>query len=149
MIRIQNRTTLVQQVPIAMPGDNEILVRIKTIAINPTDQKRACAPPSQPPVELTPTPSTDLKFICSMLTFALALHLHILTLFCADVGTMCGADYTGEVVRIGPRQDPNISLKVGDHVAGIIHGGDPGSIQPLTLFALPTNRCPQGSRCLC
>ena len=41
-IRIQNRTALVQQVPVAMPGDHEILVQVKAIAINPTDWKRAC-----------------------------------------------------------------------------------------------------------
>jgi hypothetical protein len=41
-IRIQNRTALVQQVPVAMPGDHEILVQVKTIAINPTDWKRSC-----------------------------------------------------------------------------------------------------------
>ena len=41
-IRIQNRTAMVQQVPVAMPGDNEILVQVMAVAINPTDWKRAC-----------------------------------------------------------------------------------------------------------
>lgn len=45
-----------------------------------------------------------------------------------DVGTICGADYAGQVVKIGPRQDPNFSLQVGDRVAGIVHGGEQGSV---------------------
>jgi NADPH:quinone reductase-like Zn-dependent oxidoreductase len=44
--------------------------------------------------------------------------------FHVDVGTICGADYAGEVVKIGARQEPNFSLKVGDRVAGIVHGGE-------------------------
>jgi len=60
--RLQNRTALVQQVHVAMPGNNEILVRVRTVAINPTDWKRACAfiepnlrlhlPPNRPQVHL-------------------------------------------------------------------------------------------------
>jgi len=45
-------------------------------------------------------------------------------LFRVDVGTICGADYAGEVVKVGSRQDPNFCLKVGDRVAGIVHGGE-------------------------
>jgi hypothetical protein len=37
---VQNKTTVVQEVPIQTPGENEILVRVRAIAINPTDWKR-------------------------------------------------------------------------------------------------------------
>ena len=126
-IRIQNRTALVQQVPVAMPGDYEILVRVKAIAINPTDWKRASA---TVPFTLAPvldTPLTDLKFICSKSTPLTPPPLSPPDprfLFPVDVGTICGADYAGEVVKVGPRQDPSFSLKVGDRVAGIVHGGE-------------------------
>ena len=72
-------------------------------------------------------PRTDLKFICSKLTSPYIPQRHIfisLDLFYVDVGTICGADYAGEVVKIGPRQDPEFSLQVGDRVAGIVHGGE-------------------------
>ena len=143
--RLQNRTALVQQVHVAMPGNNEILVRVKTVAINPTDWKRACVaikllyqPLYQTFAYISPSLSTDLKFICSKPTQP---ALHVVTSinhFCVDVGTICGADYAGEVVKVGPRQGPNISLKVGDRVAGIVHGGErEGTLNPwfnLTLF---------------
>jgi len=60
-IRIQNRTALVQQVPVAMPGDNEILVRVKTVAINPTDWKRTCRhrDPPEPDLPSLSLPSLD------------------------------------------------------------------------------------------
>jgi len=35
----ENKTTAVQEVPIQTPGENEILVRVRAIAINPTDWK--------------------------------------------------------------------------------------------------------------
>jgi len=57
-----------------------------------------------------------------------------LVLFHVDVGTICGADYAGEVVKIGSRQDPNFSLKVGDRVAGIVHGGEPTVLESLAQF---------------
>ena len=72
-----------------------------------------------------PPKKKDLKFICSKPTSPLS-QLHLITSiipFLVDVGTICGADYAGEVVKVGPRQDPNFSLKVGDRVAGIVHGG--------------------------
>jgi len=68
-IRLQNRTALVQQVHVAIPGNNEILVKVKTVAINPTDWKRACVVIKPPYHTLAyippPSLSTDLKFICS------------------------------------------------------------------------------------
>lgn len=66
-IRIQNRTALVQQVPVAMPGDNEILVQVKTVAINPTDWKRAHVVTETPP-ELSLHPQqTSSSFAVSLL----------------------------------------------------------------------------------
>jgi len=53
--RLQNRTALVQQVHVAMPGNNEILVRVRTVAINPTDWKRACV------VHQTTVPNLSLQ----------------------------------------------------------------------------------------
>lgn len=55
-------------------------------------------------------------YLCHLVTFVNLLN--------ADVGTICGADYAGEVVKIGPSQDPNFTLRVGDRVAGIVHGGE-------------------------
>jgi len=37
----QDATTAVQKVPIQTPGENEILVKVGAIAINPTDWKRS------------------------------------------------------------------------------------------------------------
>lgn len=37
---LQNGATVVQEVPVQTPGENEILVRVKAVAINPTDWKR-------------------------------------------------------------------------------------------------------------
>jgi NADPH:quinone reductase-like Zn-dependent oxidoreductase len=158
-IRIQNRTALVQQVPVAMPGDNEILVRVKTIAINPTDWKRACVVIetlrnlSHIPTSFPPPQQTSSSSAVSPLRPHPQLHLVTLSFSSrVDVGTICGADYAGEVVKIGPRQDPNFSLKVGDRVAGIVHGGKRfRSAWFLTTQSsfLPRSRCPQGPRCLC
>lgn len=36
----QNKTNAVQEVPIQVPGEGEILVRVRAVAINPTDWKR-------------------------------------------------------------------------------------------------------------
>lgn len=38
---VQNKTTAFQEVPIQTPGENEILVKVKAVAINPTDWKRS------------------------------------------------------------------------------------------------------------
>lgn len=60
---LQNKTNAVQEVPIQTPGENEILVRVKAIAINPTDWKRSsfstnmCRNPPNPPPLCTQMPS--------------------------------------------------------------------------------------------
>jgi len=58
-IRLQNRTGLVQQVHVAMPGNNEILVRVRTVAINPTDWKRACVVISLQSLAYIPSPPSN------------------------------------------------------------------------------------------
>lgn len=42
-------------------------------------------------------------------------------------------------MKIGPRQDPNFSLQIGDRVAGIVHGGECKSF-PESLVRLDHSR---------
>ena len=42
---VQDKTNAVQDLPIQVPGENEVLVEVKAVAINPTDWKRSLFPP--------------------------------------------------------------------------------------------------------
>lgn len=72
-----------KDVPVPTISDNEILIKVRAVALNPTDCKHidAISPPS----------------------------------------CIVGCDFVGEVSKVGP--NPAKPWKVGDRVAGAVHGG--------------------------
>ena len=102
---VQNGTNVLQEVPIQTLGENEILVRVKAVAINPTDWKRLslsvpiCAKSSPKPHPLV---TKDAKWF-------------------TQPGSYIGCDFAGEVVQVGPNLKTGI--KVGDKVASSVRGG--------------------------
>ena len=89
--------------PIQTPSEDEILVKVKAIAINPTDWKRSSFRIAMGGPFLNQyAPNTDAKW------------------FTKD-GSYVGSDFAGEVVQVGPKVKTNV--KVGDRVASSVRGG--------------------------
>ncbi|KAG8699923.1 hypothetical protein FRC08_005031 [Ceratobasidium sp. 394] len=79
----EGKTAGVQEIPLPVLDENEVLVKVHSIAQNPTDWKH---------VDYISTP-----------------------------GNIIGCDFSGTVVKLG--SDSITSVKVGDTVAGFVHGG--------------------------
>lgn len=56
---------------------------------------------------------------------------------------ICGFDFAGEVVEIGPNINPKVSHKIGERVVGIVRGGDYSSESFVTATSsnATTPRC--------
>ncbi|KAG9096729.1 hypothetical protein FS749_007852 [Ceratobasidium sp. UAMH 11750] len=79
----EGKTSGVREVPVPTPDENEVLIKVHSIAQNPTDWKH---------VDNISTP-----------------------------GDIIGCDFAGIVVKLG--SDAITRVKVGDTVAGFVHGG--------------------------
>ncbi|KAG9127727.1 hypothetical protein FRC07_010339 [Ceratobasidium sp. 392] len=83
LVAQEGKTVGVQDIPLPTPDETEVLIRVHSIAQNPTDWKHADN--------------------------------------ISKPGNLMGCDFAGTVVKLG--SDTITSVKVGDTVAGFVHGG--------------------------
>jgi len=81
----ETKTVVLGEKPVPEIGDNEILIKVEYVAVNPTDWK----------------------------------HVKRIT----RPGAISGCEIVGQVVKIGPNQNPNKPFKLGDGIAAGCHGG--------------------------
>ncbi|KAI9850437.1 MAG: hypothetical protein M1838_005649 [Thelocarpon superellum] len=100
----------VQEVAVPEIADNEVLVKVHSVALNPTDYK----------------------------------HIDNIS----PAHSIIGCDYAGEVAAVGNGPEASSRWKVGDRIAGVVHGGsypDKGSFaEYLKVEADLAARVPEG-----
>jgi NADPH:quinone reductase-like Zn-dependent oxidoreductase len=93
----------VRVVPTQVPGENEVLVRVAAIGINPTDWKSTRQLRRSPGRRLWVFNNTILGVRSGK-----------------NAGKYSGCDFAGEIIKIGP--NPKVNFTIGDRVSASVTG---------------------------
>lgn len=97
----QGHRVSIKDHPVPPVGDDDVLIKTVSIAQNPTDWKRTF-----PPNILLHTRANQSSTLVDVDS-------------AGTPGTILGCDFSGHVVKVGKNVK---SPKIGDHVAGFVHG---------------------------